>query len=174
MSGVTTSSLSLASSLRNWVILDYEEANSLTVRPRAPFLLSCGGSSGVCCVTLRTVTLDRFPDFFVTFRILSFYSGFNTNKKDERLIWNVFWKRAVIIWIEKEEILIPNETHIFHEPSRHNPTSTNQSSCTSFYAFTFLFWFVIEIAQESKRSKLRSSGGLLEKMCDLIDEWKGD
>jgi len=25
--------------------------------------------------------LSRFPDFFVTFRILSFYSGFNTNDK---------------------------------------------------------------------------------------------
>ena len=33
MSGVTTSSLSLAWTLRNWVILDYEEANGLTVRP---------------------------------------------------------------------------------------------------------------------------------------------
>ena len=40
MSGVTTSSLSLAWSLRNWVILDYEEPNGLTVRPWAPFLLS--------------------------------------------------------------------------------------------------------------------------------------
>lgn len=40
MSGVTTSSLSLAGSLRNWVILDYEEANGLTIRPWAPFLLS--------------------------------------------------------------------------------------------------------------------------------------
>ena len=40
MSGVTTSSLSLAWSLRNWVILDYEEANGLTIRPWAPFLLS--------------------------------------------------------------------------------------------------------------------------------------
>ena len=39
MSGVTTSSLSLAWSLRNWVILDYEEANGLTIRPWAPFLL---------------------------------------------------------------------------------------------------------------------------------------
>ena len=38
MSGVTTSSLSLAWSLRNWVILDYEEANGLTIRPWAPFL----------------------------------------------------------------------------------------------------------------------------------------
>ena len=38
MSGVTTSSLSLAWTLRNWVILDYEEANGLTVRPWAPFL----------------------------------------------------------------------------------------------------------------------------------------
>ena len=38
MSGVTTSSLSLAWSLRNWVILDYEEPNGLTVRPWAPFL----------------------------------------------------------------------------------------------------------------------------------------
>ena len=37
MSGVRTSSLSLASSLRNWVILDYEEANGLTIRPWAPF-----------------------------------------------------------------------------------------------------------------------------------------
>ena len=40
MSGVTTSSLSLAWSHRNWVILDYEEANGLTIRPWAPFLLS--------------------------------------------------------------------------------------------------------------------------------------
>ena len=39
MSGVTTFSLSLACSLRNWVILDYEEANGLTIRPWAPFLL---------------------------------------------------------------------------------------------------------------------------------------
>jgi len=39
VSGVTTSSLSLACSLRNWVILDYEEANGLTIRPWAPFLL---------------------------------------------------------------------------------------------------------------------------------------
>ena len=39
MSGVTTSSLSLAWSLRNWVILDYEEPNGLTVRPWAPFFL---------------------------------------------------------------------------------------------------------------------------------------
>ena len=39
MSGVTTSSLSLAWSLRNWLILDYEEANGQTVRPWAPFLL---------------------------------------------------------------------------------------------------------------------------------------
>ena len=39
MSGVSTSSLSLAWSLRNWVILDYEEPNGLTVRPWAPFLL---------------------------------------------------------------------------------------------------------------------------------------
>ena len=38
MSGVTTSSLSLAWSLRNWLILDYEEANGQTVRPWAPFL----------------------------------------------------------------------------------------------------------------------------------------
>lgn len=36
MSGVRTSSLSLPSSLRNWVILDYEEANGLTIRPWAP------------------------------------------------------------------------------------------------------------------------------------------
>ncbi len=36
MSGVMTSSLSLPSSLRNWVILDYEEANGLTIRPWAP------------------------------------------------------------------------------------------------------------------------------------------
>ena len=41
MSGVTTSSLSLAWSLRNWLILDYEEANGQTVRPWAPFLLLC-------------------------------------------------------------------------------------------------------------------------------------
>ena len=40
MSGVTTSSLSLAWSLRNWVILDYEEANGQMKRPWAPFLLS--------------------------------------------------------------------------------------------------------------------------------------
>jgi len=40
MSGLTTSSLSLAWSLRNWVILGYEEANGLTIRPWAPFLLS--------------------------------------------------------------------------------------------------------------------------------------
>ena len=40
MSGVTTSSLSLAWSLRNWVILDYEEPFGLTVRPWAPFLLT--------------------------------------------------------------------------------------------------------------------------------------
>ena len=40
MSGVTTSSLSLAWSLRNWVILDYEVKNGLTVRPWAPFLSS--------------------------------------------------------------------------------------------------------------------------------------
>ena len=39
MSGVTTSSLSLAWSLRNWVILDYEEANGQMKRPWAPFLL---------------------------------------------------------------------------------------------------------------------------------------
>ena len=45
MSGVTTSSLSLAWSLRNWVILDYEEPNGLTVRPWAPFLLSCSSST---------------------------------------------------------------------------------------------------------------------------------
>ena len=38
MSGVTTSSLSVAWSLRNGVILDYEEANGLTIRPRASFL----------------------------------------------------------------------------------------------------------------------------------------
>ena len=37
MSGVTTSSLSLARSLRNWVILDYEEVVSLTISPWAPF-----------------------------------------------------------------------------------------------------------------------------------------
>lgn len=45
MSGVRTSSLSLPSSLRNWVILDYEEANGLTIRPWAPvfspFTRSC-------------------------------------------------------------------------------------------------------------------------------------
>jgi len=40
MSGVRTSSLSLPSSLRNWVILDYEEANGLTIRPWAP-VFSC-------------------------------------------------------------------------------------------------------------------------------------
>ena len=40
MSGVTTSSLSIAWSLRNWVMLDYEEDNGLTIRPWAPFLLS--------------------------------------------------------------------------------------------------------------------------------------
>ena len=45
MSGVTTSSLSLDRSLRNWVILDYEEANGLTIRPWAPFLLSFIGCS---------------------------------------------------------------------------------------------------------------------------------
>ena len=39
VSGVTTFSLSLACSLWNWVILDYEEANGLTIRPWAPFLL---------------------------------------------------------------------------------------------------------------------------------------
>ena len=38
MSGVTTSSVSLAWSLRNWVILDYQEANGLTIRPWATFL----------------------------------------------------------------------------------------------------------------------------------------
>ena len=38
MSGVTTSSLSIAWSLRNWVMLDYEEDNGLTIRPWAPFL----------------------------------------------------------------------------------------------------------------------------------------
>ena len=54
MSGVTTSSLSLAWSLRNWVILDYEEANGLTIRPWAPFpllqfsllMFTIGGSTG--------------------------------------------------------------------------------------------------------------------------------
>jgi len=39
MSGITTSLLSLAWSLWNWLILDYEEANGQTVRPWAPFLL---------------------------------------------------------------------------------------------------------------------------------------
>ena len=39
MSGVTTSSLSLTWSLINWVFLDYEEPNGLTVRPWAPFPL---------------------------------------------------------------------------------------------------------------------------------------
>ena len=42
MSGVTTSSVSLAWSLRNWVILDYQEANGLTIRPWATFLSFIG------------------------------------------------------------------------------------------------------------------------------------
>ena len=58
MSGVTTSSLSLATSLRNWVILDYEEPNGQMKRPWAPFLLSllwsaCEGMADSC---LKNIT----------------------------------------------------------------------------------------------------------------------
>ena len=58
MSGVTTSSLSLAWSLRNWVILDYEEVVSLTISPWAPFfslsfLLMGAQGQGIECVLSR-------------------------------------------------------------------------------------------------------------------------
>ena len=61
MSGVTTSSLSLAGSLRNWVILDYEEANGLTIRPWAPFLLSFKRCSAL---VLWSWPLSGFQEMF--------------------------------------------------------------------------------------------------------------
>ena len=60
MSGVTTSSLSLAWSLRNWVILDYEEPNGLTVRPWAPFLLITCRCSIVWPVILFSFVIHLF------------------------------------------------------------------------------------------------------------------
>jgi len=56
MSGVTTSSLSLAWSLRNWLILDYEEANGQTVRPWAPFLLLCLRAQGLTMEDSATIS----------------------------------------------------------------------------------------------------------------------
>ena len=64
MSGVTTSSLSLAWSLRNWLILDYEEANGQTVRPWAPFLFftpSLPSVKGKCEMVSRVSRIDS-PD----------------------------------------------------------------------------------------------------------------
>ncbi len=56
MIGATTSSLSLVWSLWNWIILDYEEPNGLTVRPRAPFHLSASNTLRSTAVNLRKQT----------------------------------------------------------------------------------------------------------------------
>ena len=59
MSGITTSLLSLAWSLWNWLILDYEEANGQTVRPWAPFLLSLGLMAVSSSSWFLTATSDK-------------------------------------------------------------------------------------------------------------------
>ena len=64
MSGVTTSSLSLAWSLRNWVILDYEEPNGQMKRPWAPFLLFSFFFQGSGRVSPRN-TFRRFLSFYL-------------------------------------------------------------------------------------------------------------
>ena len=78
MSGVTTSSVSLAWSLRNWVILDYQEANGLTIRPWATFLSF------------------SFNNFLILYKIL------NPLLAESQIIFFLFfeslWRNMRIIW----------------------------------------------------------------------------
>ena len=87
MSGVTTSSLSLAGSLRNWVILDYEEANGLTIRPWAPFLLSFKRCSAlVLCLGLPLQEMAERPLQRLVHKRLSAVLMDSLERK-----WRKFW-----------------------------------------------------------------------------------
>ena len=86
MSGVTTSSLSLAWSLRNWLILDYEEANGQTVRPWAPFLLLCLAVTWFLAIESE----KRLADDGQTYQ--------------ETRIQIRIWIHHVVSWLEKEKL----------------------------------------------------------------------
>jgi len=75
MSGNTISYLSLAWSLRNWVILDYEEPNGLMVRPWAPFFFSFSFGAQVSIRSRECLSLLRTHHPRLNSRI-SFHSSF--------------------------------------------------------------------------------------------------
>ena len=93
MSDVTTSSLSLSWSLRNWVILDYEEANGQMKRPWAPFFLSYW-----CSVVLFMACWNPLSWQVKALQVMDFCSPLTRRK--ERLMaitWGV-WRWHEILY----------------------------------------------------------------------------
>ena len=132
MSGVTTSSLSIAWSLRNWVMLDYEEDNGLTIRPWAPFLLSstCLPSAVTESLIIGPhILLQKVWRFYLPLDVIWFSFFFSL----AFLIFHISW-RADFLLMSISYFLCLVVSYLFSFLS-------DLTSCVS-WAFIFLFQYV--------------------------------